>query len=184
MSKLGTQMSFSHIKIGKKFPESVNVVIEIPKGSSNKYEYSEELDCIQLDRVLHSPFFYPTDYGFIPETRSEDGDHLDILVLIKHPTFSGCVLQARPVGVLDLEDEKGRDWKIIAVAENDPYYNGVHDIDQVNLHLKNEIQHFFETYKHLEKGKKTIVRAWHPKAKAFEIIKEEHKSFISAKSKG
>jgi len=176
-------MNFSHIKIGKKFPESINVVVEIPRGSSNKYEYSEELDCIQLDRVLHSPFFYPADYGFIPETRSEDGDHLDILVLIKQPTFPGCVLQVRPVGVLDLEDEKGRDWKIIAVAENDPYYNGVNDIDQVNLHLKNEIQHFFETYKHLEKGKKTTVRAWYSKAKALEIIKEEYKSFLSTEHK-
>ncbi len=172
-------MSLSNIKIGKNFPELINVVIEIPRGSNNKYEYDEESGVIMLDRVLHSPFFYPTDYGFIPETRSEDGDHLDVLVLIKEPTFPGCVVKVRPVGVLDLEDEKGRDWKIIAVADTDPYYKQITDLDGINIHLKEEIKHFFETYKHLEKGKTTKVRGWMPKEKAFEVIKSEHLLYLS-----
>lgn len=176
-------MNFSHITIGKHVPELVNVVIEIPCGSNNKYEYNEEIDAIVLDRVLHSPFFYPTDYGFIPETRSEDGDHLDILVLIKQPTFSGCVLQARPVGALDIEDEKGRDWKIISVAEHDPYYHGISNLEGINIHLKEEIRHFFEAYKQLEKGKVTFVRGWYSKEKAHEIIQEEFKRFLNESRK-
>ncbi len=174
-------MNLSHIKIGKNFPESVNVIIEIPRGSNNKYEYKEDIDAIVLDRVLHSPFFYPTDYGFIPQTRSEDGDPLDVLVLIKQPTFSGCILKARPVGALDIEDEKGRDYKIIAVAENDPYYNYVHNLNQVNEHLKDEIKHFFQAYKELEKGKTTRFRAWLDKEQAHEIIRLEHQIFLDEK---
>lgn len=163
-------MSFSSIKIGDSAPELLNVVIEIPRGSRNKYEYNEELDLISLDRVLHSTLFYPTDYGFIPQTRSEDGDHLDILVLITQPTFPGCVLQARPIGLLDMEDEAGRDWKIIAVADQDPYYKHINDIDDINIHLRKEIQHFFEAYKHLEAGKKTTILGWQNKKETFAII--------------
>lgn len=174
-------MNLSHIKIGKNFPQSVNVIIEIPKGSKNKYEYREDIDAIILDRVLHSPFFYPADYGFIPQTRSQDGDSLDVLVLIKQPTFPGCILKARPVGLIDMEDEKGKDYKIIAVAENDPYYSQVYDLDQVNLHLKEEIKHFFQDYKHLEKGKSTKFISWHNKEKAYEIIDIEHKIFLKEK---
>jgi inorganic pyrophosphatase len=174
-------MSFSHISLGTKAPEEINVVIEIPRGSHNKYEYDEQLDIIKLDRVLHSPFFYPTDYGFIPHTRSEDGDHLDILVLIKQPTFSGCVLTVRPIGILDLEDEAGRDWKIIGVAKHDPYYKDVTSIEQVNIHLKKEIKHFFEQYKHLEDNKQTAVRDWHSKQDAYAIIQEAHARFQKGK---
>lgn len=170
-------MSFAHIPIGSQAPEKLNVIIEIPKGGRNKYEYSEELDVICLDRVLPSPFFYPTDYGFIPHTRSEDGDHLDILVLITQPTFPGCVIQVRPIGVLDLEDEAGRDWKIIAVADKDPYYNDIANIEDINIHLKREIKHFFETYKQLEDNKMTRVREWHAKDRAYEIIKEAQERF-------
>lgn len=170
-------MSFAQITIGNKAPEIINVVIEIPRGCRNKYEYDEKMDAIVLDRVLHSPFFYPTDYGFVPHTRSEDGDHLDILVLITQPTFSGCVLQVRPIGVLDLEDEAGRDWKIIAVAHKDPYYKHINSIDDVNIHLKKEIKHFFETYKQLEEGKMTRVQGWESKEKAYEIIQDAQKRF-------
>jgi len=171
-------MNLSHIKIGQNAPKSVNVIIEIPRGSNNKYEYKKELDAIVLDRVLHSPFFYPADYGFIPNTLSQDGDSLDILVLIKQPTFPGCILKARPVGALDMEDEKGKDYKIIAVAEDDPYYNQVYDLNQVNMHLKEEIRHFFQSYKELEKGKSTIFKGWLDKEKAYQIIELEHNIFL------
>ncbi|MCL5875394.1 MAG: inorganic diphosphatase [Candidatus Dependentiae bacterium] len=170
-------MSFAHITIGKNAPELINVVVEIPRGSRNKYEYNEELDVITLDRVLHSPFFFPTDYGFVPHTRSEDGDHLDILVLITQPAFPGCVIQVRPIGVLDLEDEAGRDWKIIAVADKDPYYKTINNIDDVNIHLKREIKHFFETYKQLEDNKMTKVRGWESKEKAYAVIKEAQERY-------
>lgn len=163
-------MSFAKLKIGAQAPEIITVVIEIPRGSRNKYEYREDLDLIMLDRVLHSPLLYPADYGFVPQTRSEDGDHLDILVLITQPTFPGCVLQVRPLGVLDMEDEAGRDEKIIAVADQDPYYKNLMSINDINIHLRKEIQHFFESYKHLEANKKCSVLGWHDKEKAFEVI--------------
>lgn len=175
-------MNLSHIKIGKDFPKSINVIVEIPKGSKNKYEYKEDIDAIVLDRVLHSPFFYPADYGFIPQTRSEDGDALDILVLIKQPTFPGCILKARPVGLIDMEDEKGKDYKIIAVAENDPYYNNVYNLDQVNEHLREEIRHFFQAYKELEKNKSTKFIGWQDKEKAYQIIDLANKIFLKEKS--
>ncbi len=170
-------MSFLHIPIGSKAPHKINVVIEIPGGSSNKYEYDEKLDVIKLDRVLHSPMFYKTDYGFIPETRSEDGDHLDVLVLITEPTFPGCVLTARPVGMLDLHDEAGRDWKILAIADHDPYYKEVTSLDQVNVHLKKEIKHFFESYKHLEENKTTCVKNWYSQEETYKIIQEAQERY-------
>ncbi len=175
-------MNLSHIKIGKDFPKSINAIIEIPRGSNNKYEYRQDIDAIVLDRVLHSPFFYPADYGFIPQTLSQDGDTLDVLVLIKQPTFPGCILKARPVGAIDMEDEKGKDYKIIAVAENDPYYNQVYNLDQVNIHLREEIRHFFQAYKELEKGKSTIFKGWLSKEEAYAVIEREHKLFLSEKN--
>ena len=170
-------MSFAHLTLGAQAPKLITVVVEIPRGSRNKYEYSEQLDLICLDRVLHSTLFYPTDYGFIPQTRSEDGDHLDVLVLITQPTFPGCVLQVRPIGLLDMEDEAGRDWKIIAVADQDPYYKHMNDIDDVNIHLRKEIQHFFEAYKHLEAGKKSVVLGWQGKEDTYAIIKQAQKVY-------
>ncbi len=170
-------MSFSKLTIGNKFPESVNVVIEIPRGSRNKYEYNEDTELIHLDRVLHSTLFYPSDYGFIPQTRSDDGDHVDILVLITQPTFPGCVLKARPIGALDMEDEAGHDWKILAVAQDDPYYGHIESIDQVNSQLKREIQHFFATYKQLEAGKSCTVRDWHDKKTALDVISKAHVAY-------
>ncbi len=170
-------MSLSHVTIGSQFPEILNVVIEIPRGSRNKYEYDWNLEVIMLDRVLHSSLFYPTDYGFVPETKADDGDNLDILVLVSQPTFPGCVVQARPIGIMDMEDEEGKDWKIIAVAHNDPYYKHVHTIAELNGHMKREIQHFFETYKQLEDGKRSTVLGWDNKEKALEIITTAHQEY-------
>lgn len=170
-------MSFEKIPIGKKAPEVINVVVEIPRGTSNKYEYDEELDEIRLDRVLHSAVFYPIDYGFIPETRAEDGDHLDVLVLISQPTFPGCVLEVRPVGVLDMTDEAGKDWKIIAVAHKDPTYADVKNIEDVNKHLKKEIVQFFETYKNLE-DKWAKIKGWEDVGEANRRLKEAQERFV------
>lgn len=175
-------MSYFKIPLGEKAPQIINVVVEIPRGSKNKYEYDEDLDEIKLDRVLHSPVFYPTDYGFIPETRSGDGDHLDALVFVTDPVFSGCFLAARVVGLLKMEDDAGEDYKIITVAEKDPRLKNVQDIEDVNEHSKKEIQHFFEVYKHLE-GKWAKVHGWGSKEEAYKIIEESQKTFLQEEKK-
>lgn len=162
-------MSYKNLKIGEKAPEIVNVIIEIPKGSHNKYEYDEILDEIRLDRVLFSPVYYPADYGYVPETRSEDGDHLDILILVTEPTFPGCIMQARPIGALKMSDDKGLDEKILAVCHNDPRFNNVVSIEDIDQHTKDEIQHFFEVYKQLEQ-KKVTIEGWVDKEEAFALI--------------
>lgn len=169
-------MSYHKIPLGEKSPEIINAVVEIPKGSNNKFEYDEDMDEIRLDRVLHSPLFYPLDYGFIPETRSEDGDHLDVLVAVSAPLFTGCVLTVRPIGLIDMEDEAGQDWKIVAVAVHDPHMTDINSVDDLGAHRKREIQHFFEEYKKLE-DKWTKVKGWHDKETAYRIIREGKERF-------
>ncbi len=152
-------------------PEIVTAVIEIPKGSKNKYEYDPEMGAIRLDRVLHSAVFYPADYGFIPRTLSDDGDPLDILVLITESTFPGCVMKARPVGVLNMTDDKGVDEKIIAVAVGDPKLREIEDISDLDEHTVKEIANFFEIYKQLE-NKMVRVDGWMGKEDAHKVIQE------------
>lgn len=174
-------MSYSKVPLGEKAPEIVNTVVEIVGGSNKKYEYSEEFDEITLDRVLHSTVFYPGDYGFIPRTRAEDGDNLDVLVIISGPTFPGCVLTVRPIGVLDMEDQNSKDWKIIGVAEHDPRYANLKSIDELEEHLKKEIFHFFQTYKQLE-NKHVKVNGWLAKEDAYRLIKESAARFEKEES--
>jgi inorganic pyrophosphatase len=162
-------MQASEIGVGPKSPNIVNTIIEIPKGSTNKYEVDAVTGIVKLDRVLFSPFYYPCDYGFIPHTLYTDGDPLDALVLITHPTFPGCVVEARPIGVLGMKDEKGRDDKIICVADRDPRFSDVQTLDSLGEHLKREIWHFFEVYKELE-DKAVEVLGWDSKQAAYEII--------------
>jgi inorganic pyrophosphatase len=135
--------------------EVIDVVIEIPRGSRNKYEYDHERHVIRLDRRLFSATVYPADYGFLPETMGEDGDPLDALVLLEDPTFPGCWVRALPVGVFWMEDEKGPDAKIICVPEQDPRWDGVRELEELPSHLLREIGHFFDVYKDLEPGKAT-----------------------------
>lgn len=164
-------MRFHDLPIGEEAPEIVNAVIEIPQGSTNKYEYNAALDSFVLDRVLFSPLYYPTDYGWIPGTLSEDGDPLDILVFVSHPTFPGCVIPARPIGVLHMHDEKGEDFKIIAVARTDPRYNQVARLEDLPEHVLREIHHFFAIYKQLE-FKETEILGWLDVESARRIIRE------------
>lgn len=171
-------MSFTNVRIGENSPEKINIVIEIPRGSHHKYEYDEDMHEIKLDRVLHSSVFYPTDYGFIPDTRGGDGDHLDVLVIISEPSFPGCVMQVRPIGILDMEDDKGVDHKIIAVCDSDPRLTGVNSLEDLDEHHKNEIQHFFEVYKQLE-NKEVNVKGWLGKDDAFKIINEAREKYSS-----
>jgi inorganic pyrophosphatase len=153
---------FEELSVGEKAPEVVNVVIEIPKGSHNKFEYDEKLGVFKLDRVLFSPFHYPLDYGFIPGTRSEDGDHLDALVIGGDALPMGCVLEARPIGMMKMIDGGDLDFKILAVQAKNPRFETIKnlkDIEASNPHLLKELAHFFETYKDLE-GKKTKIQGW------------------------
>ncbi len=168
----------SHFSIGSKAPELCTAVIEIPRGSQNKYEFDETSGTIKLDRVLFSSVVYPLDYGFFPETLGGDGDTLDVLVLVSNPLFPGCTADVRPVGVLIMSDDKGQDEKIIAVAKADPRFKHINDIGDVNEHLKAEISEFFATYKNLEK-KVCVIEGYGDKAKAFEIIKQCQANFVA-----
>ena len=137
----------------------VEAIVEIPRGSRNKYEMDHATGVIKLDRVLFSSVHYPTDYGFVPGTMADDGDPLDILVIVEEPTFPGCHLKVRPIGVLTMRDEKGLDEKILGVPVADPRFDGIKSIDQLQKHWLAEIENFFVTYKILE-GKETRIEAW------------------------
>lgn len=149
--------------------KSFDVLIEIPKGSRNKYEYDFQLKKIRYDRMLFSSMMYPADYGFIPETLALDGDPLDVLVLVTEPTFPGCVMEVKPIGVFHMADEKGPDEKIICVPVSDPVWNQLNDLSDMNPHLLKEIEHFFQVYKDLE-NKKVDVEGWGDAQEAREII--------------
>ncbi len=151
---------------GKK---TFDVLIEIPKGSRNKYEYDFELKKIRFDRLLFSSMMYPADYGFIPETLALDGDPLDVLVLGTEPTFPMCVMEVKPIGVFHMADEKGNDEKVICVPVSDPIWNTLNDLSDVNPHLIKEIEHFFKVYKDLEK-KRVDVEGWGTAAVAYDIL--------------
>jgi inorganic pyrophosphatase len=152
-------------------PQILEVVIEIPKGSRNKYEMDHVTGRIKLDRMLFSSVHYPSDYGFIREAWGEDNDPLDALVLLWEPTFPGCIVEARPVGVFRMHDEKGQDDKVLCVPIKDPQWNHIHRLDQVPPHLLPEIEHFFRVYKDLEE-KKIGVEGWFDEKVAFQIVSE------------
>jgi inorganic pyrophosphatase len=149
--------------------DEIVALIEIPRGSRNKYELDHATGRLRLDRVLFSSVHYPADYGFIPDTLGEDGDPLDVLVLVQEPTFPGCLVPARTVGGLDMHDEKGSDFKILAVPLGDPRYAHVSTLDDLGTHWPREIETFFATYKLLEE-KTTEVLGWHDVAAARTVI--------------
>ncbi|HZO91471.1 MAG TPA: inorganic diphosphatase [Chthonomonadaceae bacterium] len=163
-------MEFHKLPIGDRAPLEVNVVVEIPRGSSNKIEYDTQLGVFRLDRVLYSPLYYPCEYGFIPGTLFEDGDPLDILVLSTQPTFTGCLLVARPVGVLKMGDDKGQDDKILGVSAHDPRFEQVMRLGDLSEHRLKEILHFFAVYKDLE-NKEVTIQGWETEEAAQELIR-------------
>ena len=154
---------------GRQAPEIVTAVIEIPQGARNKYELDKESGLFRLDRVLYSAVHYPGDYGLIPRTLHEDNDPLDVLVMIKEHTFTGCPIDVRPVGVLKMLDKGEPDDKILAVPSDDPYYADVFDIADVSSHYLKEVEHFFFIYKDLE-GKRMEITGWKNSVAAIEII--------------
>ncbi len=148
----------------------IDVFIEIPRGSRNKYEYDHDQHVIRLDRRLFTAMVYPADYGFIPDTLSEDGDPLDALVLLDDPTFPGCWVSARPIGVFWMEDDKGPDAKILCVPAGDPRWESVTDMEHLPEFLAGEIEHFFDAYKMLEPDKHSTTRGWEGAAAAMNEI--------------
>ncbi len=169
-------MNIKNLPIGDAYPERFNAVIEVPKHSRNKYEYDEELDVIKLDRVLHSPLVYPADYGFVPETRAEDGDHLDVLVLTGSPALPGALIEVRPVGIMHMTDCGEPDDKILVVQADNPRYSNIKDIKDLREHTLKEVQHFFEQYKALEE-KDVEVTGFEGRDVALEMIKKTHAEY-------
>ena len=151
--------------------KTFDVLIEIPKGSRNKYEYDFVLHKIRFDRMLFSSMMYPGDYGFIPESLALDKDPLDVLVLGSEPTFPMCVMEVKAIGVFHMTDEKGPDEKIICVPVSDPIWNLLNDISDMNPHQVKEIEHFFQVYKDLEE-KKVDVGGWGNAEEAIKIYEE------------
>jgi inorganic pyrophosphatase len=154
----------------------IEVIVEIPKGSRNKYEMDERTGAIRLDRVLYSSVHYPTDYGFIPDTRAPDGDHLDVLVFTNEPTFPGCHLTARAIGVLRMRDDKGEDEKILCVPRDDPNWNVFEKLEDLPQQLRDEIEYFFSIYKTPE-GKKVTVDGWHSREDALACIEASRRRY-------
>lgn len=152
-------------------PRTVEVLVEIPRGSRNKYQYDHRRHVFVLDRVLHGAVHYPADYGFIPGTLAEDGDPLDALVVVWDSTFPGCLVPARPIGMLRMRDEKGEDHKVLAVPEGDPRFDSVRDLGDLPRHWLLEIENFFETYKTLE-GVEAQVLGWIGRDEAWHEIRE------------
>jgi inorganic pyrophosphatase len=151
-------------------PEVVNAVIEVISGSRDKYEYHEAWEIFVLDRVIYSSIVFPVEYGFIPQTWFEDNDPLDVMVLSYEPFEVGCLIKARPIGLLLMEDEKGRDPKILAVPIQDPRFEGVQDLSDTHPHVLKEIKEFFVTYKRLEPRKWVTWKGWEDANRAKELI--------------
>ena len=175
---LGNGPTLADLDPGPDCPTVVRIIVEIPKHSTNKYEYDIQLDLIKLDRPLYSPVHYPGDYGFIPGTAGGDGDALDILVLTEEPTFPGCMIEVRAVGMLDLVDRKNVDSKILAVPDSNPRFDQIRTVTDVPPHVRKEIEHFFTIYKELEK-KEVHIRGWRPRKDALAAIVSGRQSYLT-----
>lgn len=147
----------------------LNIVVEVPKGSRNKYEWDDGIGAIKFDRFLFSSMVYPVDYGFVPDTLGEDGDPLDAMVCVSEPTFPGCVIPAIPIGLFRMTDEGEIDDKILCVPAEDPNWNSIDSMDGLPEQLREEIAHFFSVYKQPE-GKHVDVEGWYPLEAALEVI--------------
>ncbi|HEV7121275.1 MAG TPA: inorganic diphosphatase [Candidatus Paceibacterota bacterium] len=160
--------------------DEMNVIIECPKGSRNKYEIDKETGIIALDRVLHTAQVYPVEYGFVPQTLWDDGDALDVIMLSTEPFVPGVLVKARPVGVLPMVDGGESDAKVLAVAVDDPRFKDVMDIKDVNQHTLKEISHFFLTYKHLQ-NKEVTLEDWKGQADAQAVFERAQKLYAAKK---
>ena len=169
-------VNYLELPLGDKAPEVINAVIEIPAEGINKYEYDKKLHVFRLDRNLYSPVHYPGDYGFIPSTLSDDGDPLDVLVLVDAASFPGCVMEVRPIGILEMLDQGVLDEKVLAVGKGNPRYKDVWNYSEIYPHMLKEITHFFAIYKDLE-GKRVEIQGWQDASFARNKVLEAAKHF-------
>ncbi len=167
-------MNIQKLSPGKNPPEEINVLVEIPQGSSVKYELDKDSGVVFVDRFNYTAMFYPFNYGFIPQTHAEDGDPVDVLVISSYPVTPGTIIPARPIGMLEMEDEEGIDTKILAVPTKkvDPFFSQINDIQDLEENIKKKIQHFFNHYKELEPGKWVKTRDFLPKQQALNVIRQ------------
>jgi len=168
--------NYMRLSPGENFPREFNVIVEIPKDSTHKYELDKDLGAFVLDRPLHTSVHYPGDYGFIPQTLAQDGDPLDVLIKIDKPTFPGCVIKCRAIGALPMLDEGDPDHKILAVPTMDPRTETTQDIEDISDHFETEVDHFFRVYKELE-GKEISTEGWLSKKEAEKIIQDCYDRF-------
>lgn len=160
---------YMYVEPGPNTPKVINVIVEIPKGRRTKFEVDKKTGLIRMDRFLYSSAMYPGDYGFMPQTLAEDGDPLDVLVMVNEPTFSGCLIEARPIGLFKMTDREENDFKILAVPNTDPMFAEMRDLWRVPPHFLREVEHFFEHYKDLE-GANVKTGGWHDLDTAHEEI--------------
>jgi inorganic pyrophosphatase len=158
----------------------LDCVVEIPKGSRNKYEYDPRLGAIKLDRFVSASVVYPTDYGYLPETLAPDGDPLDVLVCVSEPTFPGCIVPSKPVGLFRMSDEKGPDDHVVCVPRADPGWNWLEDVGDLPVQLRNEIGHFFTVYKDLDPDRHSEVQGWGDRKAALASIAEARERYAAA----
>ncbi len=166
---------------GPNVPNVVHTIVEIPKGRRSKFEVDKATGLIRLDRYLYSSSHYPGDYGFIPNTLAEDGDALDILVMVNEPTFSGCLIEARVIGLFRMTDRGQHDYKILGVPDTDPLFADYQNLPDVAPHFLREVEHFFATYKQLE-GVVIETQGWADRAEALEEVRRSHDRRVAAHS--
>ena len=160
---------YAHVPAGVQLPTVVNAIVEIPKGRRSKFEVDKKTGIMRLDRYLYSSSHYPGDYGFIPQTLAEDGDPLDVLVMVNEPTFSGCLIETHVVGLFRMSEADAHDYKVLGVPNTDPLYEHIKDLDDVPNHFLREVEHFFMTYKQLE-GAEITTEGWAPAAEAIKEV--------------
>lgn len=166
----GYRSSYMQVPPGPDVPSIVHTIVEIPQGSRSKFELDKATGLFRLDRYLFSSLHYPGDYGFIPQTLAEDDDPLDALVMVNEPTFTGCLIETRVVGLFRMRDRGANDYKVLGVPNSDPLFNEYQELDDVPSHFLREVEHFFATYKELE-GVKTETLGWLPAADAIAEVK-------------
>lgn len=173
-------MNLDRVSSGKNVPEDINVIIEIPSHSDPvKYEVDKETGALFVDRFMNTAMFYPCNYGYVPHTLSDDGDPVDVLVISPYALISGSVVQCRPVGMLKMTDESGEDAKVLAVP-HDKMYDNINDVDDVSDRLLEQLAHFFEHYKDLEKNKWVKIDGWKGKDAAMQEINDSVARFKAA----
>ena len=175
-------VNYLELPMGDRSPEVFRAVIEIPLDGTQKIEYDKELHVFRLDRTLHSPVHYPGDYGFVPSTLSDDGDPLDVLVLVSTPSFPGCVQEVRPIGLLEMMDQGVLDEKVLAVGKNNPRFANIWNYTDIYPHMLKEITHFFSIYKDLE-GKRVEMKGWRDASYARDRVLRAAKMFEEGKVK-